>query len=174
MTDDPPDQAHQPGALVRHLAEPRRHGETATYNNRPPIWGFRLLAAPMLLIGLGFLAQPPKSAPSSSRGVLLLIGALVVMFGVAAIVWSTKVGVHVTSAGVRNVNFSSRPTFHPWAQIDHFDYGRSGSLYRTWLVATNGSRTQMRMLNCWPYQRNLGQAYCNALNAELEQHRAQP
>jgi hypothetical protein len=127
-----------------------------------------------LLVGLGFLAPAAKSHPPTPRGVLLLIGALALMLGVATVVWAAKVGAYVTSAGVRNVNFSSIPTFHPWAQIDQFDYGRSGNLYRTWLVATDGNRTQMRMRNCWPYQRNLGQAYCNALNAEVERHRARP
>ena len=33
-------------------------------------------------------------------------------------------------------------------------------------VATDGSRTRMHVLTFWPYQRNLGQAYCDALNDE--------
>jgi len=121
----------------------------------------------MLIVGLGFLVQVLQPTAPTPRGVALLFATITLTFGLAALIWSAKVGVHITPDGVRNVSFSTKPTLTPWSQVDHFEYARAGVVYRIYAVTTHGSRTPMRMLAFWPYQHKLGQAYCDALNTEL-------
>jgi hypothetical protein len=179
----PPHAANEDAApqspLIRRLVAPRQHRQTRTYSLRPGLWLFRVIAAPALILGVACVAEaidPTPQTPSGAGIGLLLIAAMALTLGLSILIWCAKVGVHVTPDGIRSVTFSTKPTFTPWAQIDHFDYTRDGNLYRVFLVATDGTRTPMRMLTFWRYQRTLAQAYCDALNTEHTRHNdhAQP